>query len=106
MCSVSDVDFAALPPPNEVNGWSSQQHVNALCHDRKCADYNTSFRQLQHVRYGVAVQLRKRYLDTLGDCEPSTARNVTENLYERHLKPISLGSCFLLQGANRKSRKD
>jgi len=32
----------------------------------------------------------ERYLETLEACEPSVARNVTGNLYERHLKPIFL----------------
>jgi len=88
--AVIDVDIAALPAPDEVKGWSAPQYANALRHDQKCADYNPSFRQLLHVGYKVAAQLGQRYLDMLDACEPSIARNVTTNLYERHIQPIFL----------------
>lgn len=88
--TVIDIDAATLPAPGEVKTWSSSQYVNALRHDQKCADYNPSFRQLLHVGYKVAAKLGQRYLDMLGACEPSIARNVTANLYERHLKSIFL----------------
>jgi hypothetical protein len=32
-----------------------------------------------------------RYLDMLETCEESISRNVTTNLYDRHVKPIFLG---------------
>jgi hypothetical protein len=31
-----------------------------------------------------------RYLDMLRACEPSISRNVTENLFERHIRPLFL----------------
>jgi len=34
----------------------------------------------------------ERYLQLLNECEPTIARNVTDNLYERHLKPLFVGS--------------
>ncbi len=88
--TVIDIDRAALPAPHQVQGWSSPQYVNALRHDPNCADYNPSFRQLLHVGYKIAAQLGERYLEMLDACEPSIARNVTTNLYERHVKPIFL----------------
>jgi hypothetical protein len=88
--AVIDIDAGQLPAPGEVENWSSPQYVNALRHDEERADYNSSFRQLLHVGYKVAAKLGRRYLDMLGVCEPSIARNVTANLYERHLKPIFL----------------
>ena len=30
----------------------------------------------------------RRYLGMLEQCEPHIARNVTGNLYERHIKPV------------------
>ena len=88
--TVIDIDVAKLPTPEKVNQWSSQQYANALRHDQKCAEYNPSFRQLLHVGYKIAAHLGKRYLDMLDVCEESIARNVTANLYERHVKPIFL----------------
>lgn len=88
--SVIDIDPAKLPSPTVVNGWTSEQYAHALRHDQKCPEYNQSFRQLLHVGYKVAAQMGDRYLDALEACEQSISRNVTANLYERHLKPIFL----------------
>ena len=43
-----------------------------------------------HIKGGtiVAAQMGDRYLRMLEGCEPTIARNVTENLYERHVKPL------------------
>ena len=88
--TVIDIDPAKLPTPDEVNGWSSEQYVNALRHDPNHAEFNSSFRQLLHVGYKIAAKLGDRYLKMLDECEESISRNVTENLYERHLKPLFL----------------
>ncbi len=88
--TVIDIDVARLPAPSAVAAWSSEQYVNALRHDQRCAEYNPSFRQLIHVGYKVAAKLGKRYLDMLDECQAAISRNVTANLYERHLHPIFL----------------
>lgn len=88
--TVIDIDANQLPSPAEVNGWSSGQFVNALRHDPNHPEFNSSFRQLLHVGYKIAAQLGDRYLQMLVECEDSISRNVTENLYERHLKPLFL----------------
>jgi hypothetical protein len=88
--TVIDINPAKLPSPSVVDAWTSEQYANALRHDQKCAQYNPSFRQLLHVGYKVAARLGNRYLDALEACEQSISRNVTANLYERHLKPIFL----------------
>ena len=88
--TVIDIDPAKLPTPDEVNGWSSEQYVNALRHDPNHAEFNSSFRQLLHVGYKIAAKMGDRYLNMLDECEESISRNVTENLYERHLKPLFL----------------
>ena len=31
-----------------------------------------------------------RYLRMLGECEETISKNVTENLYERHIRPLFL----------------
>ncbi len=33
-----------------------------------------------------------RYLNALGEYEPSVTRNVSDNLFERHVKPIYLAA--------------
>ena len=89
--SVIDIDKAKLPAATVVNGWSSLQFVSALRHDQKNPAYNPSFRQLLHVSFKVAAKKGDRYLNALKKHEAIVAKNVTENLFERHMKPLLLG---------------
>jgi hypothetical protein len=90
--TVIDIDPAKLPTPEEVNGWSSDQLVNALRHDPNNPAYNSSMRQLLHVGFKVAAKMGNRYLDLLSKEEQTIAKNVTTNLYDRHIKPLFLGA--------------
>jgi hypothetical protein len=89
--TVIDIDAAKLPSPDEVRGWSSEQYTSALRHVRGAAAYNSSLRQLLHVGFKVAAKMEHRYLDLLEANEAVIARNVTENLYNRHIAPVFLG---------------
>jgi hypothetical protein len=89
--SVIDIDKAKLPPASVVNGWSSKQFTDALRHDRENPAFNPSFRQLLHVSFKVAAKKGDRYLDALKKHEAIIAKNVTENLFERHMKPLLFG---------------
>ena len=88
--SVIDIDYARLPEPAVVNGWTSQQYTGALRHDQSNPAFNADVRQLLHVGYKVAAKMGPKYLNMLGSCEASIARNVTENLFERHIVPLFL----------------
>lgn len=89
--TVIDIDPAKLPAPDEVAHWSSTQFTGALRHNPKSSAYNSSFRQLLHVGFKVAAKLGPRYLDLLESNQSIIARNVTENLFARHIGPIFLG---------------
>jgi hypothetical protein len=89
--TVIDIDRAKLPTPAEVSGWSSAQFTGALRHDPHSAQYNSSLRQLLHVGFKVAAKMGGRYLGLLEANEGVIARNVTENLYARHIAPVFLG---------------
>jgi hypothetical protein len=89
--TVIDIDSAALPTPAQVAGWSSEQFTSALRHDRSNAAYNPSFRQLLHVGFKVAAKMGDRYLQALEADQAVVARNVTTNLFERHIRPVFLG---------------
>ena len=86
--SVIDIDTAQLPSADEVDGWSSEQYQNSLRHDQSIAKFNPHVRQLLHVGYKVAARMGDRYLNLLKECEAVVAKNVTENLFERHLKRL------------------
>jgi hypothetical protein len=90
--TVIDIDRAKLPLPQEVEGWSSAQYTGALRHDPHSAEYNSSLRQLLHVGFKVAAKMGERYLALLEANEAVIARNVTENLYARHIAPVFLGT--------------
>jgi hypothetical protein len=89
--TVIDIDIAKLPSPAEVQGWTSEQYTSALRHVPGTAAYNASLRQLLHVGYKVAAKMGRRYLRLLEANEAVIAKNVTENLYKRHIAPVFLG---------------
>ena len=76
--------------PAAVNGWSSEQYASALRHDQENPGFNPDLRQLLHVGYKVAAKMGDQYLKMLETCEATISRNVTENLFDRHIKPLFL----------------
>jgi hypothetical protein len=88
--AVIDIDPAKLPAPSAVAQWRSEQFVSALRHDGKSPAYNSSLRQLLHVGFKVAAKMGTRYTDMLCAMEPTIAKNVTENLFVRHINPVFL----------------
>jgi len=89
--TVIDIDPAKLPSAAEVRGWTSEQYTAALRHVEGAPAYNPSFRQLLHVGFKVAAKMGRRYLDLVAANEAVIAKNVTENLYDRHIAPVFLG---------------
>jgi len=88
--TVIDIDANELPSAAEVDAWSSEQYAAALRHDRSNPAYNPHLRQLLHVAYKVAAMMGEYYYCALREFETDVARNVTENLWERHIKPLFL----------------
>jgi tagaturonate epimerase len=86
--TVIDIDRERLPSRAEVQEWSGEQFAAALRHQPSDPRYNPHLRQLLHVGFKVAAKMGDRYLDMLERCEATIGRNVTVNLYERHLKPL------------------
>ena len=88
--AVIDIDPQRLPTPTVVDAWTSEQFVSALRHDQANPAFNNHLRQLLHVGFKVAAKLGRRYLDLLEKFETVVAKNVTENLFERHIRPVFL----------------
>jgi tagaturonate epimerase len=86
--TVIDIDPDKLPDPKSVSGWSSSQYADALRHVESSPHYDPNFRQLLHVGFKIAAGMGKRFTVALEANEEIVARNVTENLFERHLQPI------------------
>jgi hypothetical protein len=91
--AVIDIRVPHLPLPAEVHSWSSAQFVAALRHDQANPSYNRDLRQLLHVGYKIAAAMGDRYLNMLEECQEPISRNVTGNLFERHICPLFLGGC-------------
>lgn len=88
--TVIDIDHDKLPLPEDLNGWTGREYIDALRHDQSCSDYNVNLRQLLHVGFKVAAEMGPAYLEAIRKNEDVVAKNVTENLYERHLKKLFL----------------
>ena len=78
----------ALPLPEVVARWDGVGFAAALRHNVACKAYNPHFRQLLHVGYKVAAEMHDRFTTALERHAALIAVNVTENLYERHIRPL------------------
>ncbi len=86
--AVIDIDYAKLPAPETVNHWTAEQYISALRHDQSNPEFNSNLRQLLHVGFKVAAKMGPRYLRLLEEFEPSVSKNVTTNLFDKHIKPL------------------
>lgn len=89
--SVIDIDRAKLPPASEVNGWTGPQLASAIRHVPGHPQFNAHIRQLLHVAFKLAAKAGARYTDLLKANEAIVAQQVTENIFERHMRPLFLG---------------
>ncbi len=88
--TVIDIDSSKLPEPDEVKQWDGPTYACTLRHDQNHELYNSNFRQLLHVAYKVAAEMGESYISVLAENEEIVAKNVTENIFERHLKLLFL----------------
>lgn len=88
--AVIDIDAAQLPTAADVDNWSGEEFAAALRHVQGEPRYNPSLRQLIHVGYKIAAQMGDRYTDALENNAEIVGKCVTENLFERHMKPLFL----------------
>ena len=90
--TVIDIDSTQLPSPQTVASWTSEEFTSALRHIPNAATYNSNLRQLLHVGFKVAAKMGPRYIALLEANEAIIAKNVTENLYNRHILSIFFGN--------------
>ena len=88
--TVIDIDRTNLPTAAEVNGWSGPRLAAAIRHVPMNPEFNANIRQLLHVSFKVAAKQGTRYTDLLDANREIVARQVTENLFDRHLRPLFL----------------
>ena len=89
--TVIDVQLDSLPKADEVNVWSGEKYANTLRHDQNHPDFNPQFRQLLHCGYKVAAEFGDEYFNALDKYKDIVSKNVTENIFKRHIKPLFIG---------------
>ncbi len=89
--SVIAIDCHRLPTSVEVARWAGTQFANALRHVPTHPEFNPHFRQLLHIAFKIAAKAGTRYTNLLKVNEAVVAKNVTENIYTRHLRPLFVG---------------
>ena len=89
--TVIDINKAKLPSVATVNGWSGQRLANAIRHIQGHPEFDANVRQLLHVSFKLAAKAGDKYLNLLKANEAIVAKNVGDNLYDRHFKPLFLG---------------
>lgn len=88
--SVIDIDRSKLPSSSTVNTWTGPQLASALRHIPGHPEFNGNMRQLLHVSFKIAAGAGNRYTDLLKANEEIVAKQVTENIYDRHMRPLFL----------------
>jgi hypothetical protein len=89
--AVINLNKIDLPKPERVNGWSSEEFLSALRHDPTCTGYDPQLRQLMHLGFKVAAEKGDRFYGMVQECKAAIEENVTNNLYEKHIRPLYLG---------------
>lgn len=88
--SVIDIHQDRLPSASNVQKWTGAQYANALRHVPTHPEFNPHFRQLLHVSFKLAAKRGTRYTDLLKQNAAIVGKNVTENLFDRHMKALFL----------------
>jgi len=88
--TVIDINRSKLPPAATVSAWSGKDLADAIRHIPSNPAFNPHIRQLLHVAFKLAAKKGSAYLDLLKANESVVARNVTENIYDRHMVPLFL----------------
>lgn len=86
--TVLDIRKENLPAPDEVTSWSGKKFAESLRHRQEVEGFNPDFRQLLHCAYKIAGEKMETYTAALNSHRKVVEKNVTENLWERHIRPL------------------
>jgi len=89
--TVIDIRRDQLPDPAVVSGWDGKALAAALTHEPSDPRFNSSLRQLIHVSFKIAAEMGPVYLEAIDSAHATITACVTNNLYDRHIKPLFIG---------------
>jgi hypothetical protein len=89
--TVVEIDRAKLPAPAAIEGWTAEQFVARVRHAQACPDFDVNGRQLLHVAFKLAAEMGGEFHAALDEARETAGRCVTENLFDRHVRPLFLG---------------
>jgi len=89
--SVVDTDRDVLPAAETIDKWDGATFAAALRHDQTCRQYDPNLRQLLHIGYKIAAEMGDRFTVALEKHAGVIGENVTENVYDRHIRPLFFG---------------
>ncbi|MBN1608974.1 MAG: hypothetical protein JW940_20270 [Polyangiaceae bacterium] len=90
--TVIAINRQALPTPAAVDGWAAKDYVDALAHDPTCPRFNSHFRQMVHISFRLAAERLPQYLALLQANRSRIEAHVFDNIYQRHMQPLFLGT--------------
>ena len=88
--TVVEIDRDKLPQPPVVEAWSAEDLVKRLRHDQSCPEYSIDVRQLVHVSFKVAAEMGQEFHTALDAAREVAGKCVTDNLFDRHIRPLFL----------------
>ncbi len=89
--TVVEIDKSKLPTPTVVASWNAAEFVSRLRHDQSNRDYSVDLRQLVHVSFKLAAEMGDEFRGALASAREIAGKCVTDNLFERHIRPLFLG---------------
>ncbi len=84
--NVIEINIDELPSAEEVNNWTGQKMADSIRHIPGHKDFNPNMRQLLHIGYKIAAEYSDDYIAALRENKDIVNEQVTENIYERHIK--------------------
>ncbi|HVV48997.1 MAG TPA: tagaturonate epimerase family protein [Polyangia bacterium] len=88
--TVVEIERAKLPAAATADRWSADDFASRLRHDQKNPAYDINLRQFVHVAFRVAAEMGDEWTGALEAAREVAGRCVTENLFDRHIRPLFL----------------
>jgi hypothetical protein len=90
--TVVEIERARLPAAATVDRWTADDFVGRLRHDQTNPAYDVNLRQFVHVAFRVAAEMGAEWTGALEAAREVAGRCVTENLFDRHIRPLFLAT--------------